>query len=51
MYSSEDLERFYFQHQTEALPHGESLLSFCLKNKVSCNISAKGPALNEGSPH
>ena len=25
MYSSEDLERFYFQYQTEALPHGESL--------------------------
>ncbi len=26
MYSSEDLERFYFQYQTEALPHGELLL-------------------------
>ena len=25
MYSSEDLERFYFQYQTEALPHGESV--------------------------
>ena len=24
MYSSEDLERFYFQYQTEAFPHGES---------------------------
>ena len=23
MYSSEDLEKFYFQYQTEALPHGE----------------------------
>ena len=34
MYSSEDLERFYFQYQTEALPHGESLQSFCLKNNV-----------------
>ena len=31
MYSSEDLERFYFQYQTEALPHGESLQSFCVK--------------------
>ena len=31
MYSSEDLERFYFQYQTEALPHGESFQSF-----VSC---------------
>jgi len=27
MYNSEDLERFYFQYQTEALPHGESLQS------------------------
>ena len=27
MYSSEDLECFYFQYQTEALPHGESVLS------------------------
>lgn len=34
MYSSEDLERFYFQYQTEALPHGESLQWFCVKNKV-----------------
>ena len=38
MYSSEDLERFYFQYQAEALPHGESLQSFCLKNKVPYNI-------------
>ena len=27
MYSSEDLERFYFQYKTEALPHGESIQS------------------------
>ena len=38
MYSSEDFERFYFQYQTEALPHGESLQSFCVKNKVPYNI-------------
>ena len=37
MYSSEDLERFYFQYQTEALPHGESLQSFCVRNKVPYN--------------
>ena len=24
MYSSKELERFYFQYQTETLPHGES---------------------------
>ena len=41
MYSSEDLERFYFQYQTEALPHGESLQSFCFKNKVPYNIFQK----------
>ena len=41
MYSSEDLERFYFQYQSEALPHGESLQSFCLKNKVPYNIFRK----------
>ena len=41
MYSSEDLERFYFQYQTEALLHGESLQSFCVKNKVPYNIFQK----------
>ena len=41
MYSSEDLERFYFQYQTESLPHGESLQSFCVKNKVPYNIFQK----------
>ena len=41
MYSSEDLERFYFQYQTEALTHGESLQSFCIKNKVPYNIFQK----------
>ena len=41
MYSSEDLESFYFQYQTEALPHGESLQSFCVTNKVPYNIFQK----------
>lgn len=41
MYSSEDFESFYFQYQTEALPHGESLQSFCVKNKVLYNIFQK----------
>ena len=41
MYSSEDLERFYFQYQTEALPHGESLQSFYVKNKVPYNVFQK----------
>jgi len=41
MYSSEDLERFYFQYQCEALPHGESLQSFCLKHHVPYNLFHK----------
>ena len=41
MYSSEDLERFYFQYQTEALPHGESLNRFVLRTKVPYNIFQK----------
>lgn len=32
MYSSEDLEKFYFQYQNEALFHLESLQSFCIKD-------------------
>ncbi len=41
MYSSEDLERFYFQYQTESLARGEPVLSFCKRNKVSYNIFQK----------
>ena len=41
MYSSEDLGRFYFQYQTEALLRGESVQSFCARNKVPYNIYSK----------
>ena len=41
MYSSEDLERFYFQYKTEALPHGVSIQEFCVRNKVPYNIFSK----------
>lgn len=41
MYSSEVLERFYFQYQTETFSHGESLQSFCVRNKVPYNIFQK----------
>lgn len=41
MYSSEDLERFYFQYQTEAVPHGVSLQSFCSTNNVPYNLFHK----------
>ena len=34
MYSSEDLERFYFQYHTEAMPKGISIEQFCSRNKV-----------------
>lgn len=42
MYSSEVLERFYFQYQTEAMPIGMSIEQFCLKNKVPYNLFNKG---------
>ena len=41
MYSCEDLERFYFQYKTEALPLGVSIETFCLNNKVPYNIFSK----------
>ena len=41
MYSNEELERFYFQYQTEALPSGESVQSFCKRNNVPYNIFSK----------
>ena len=41
MYSNEDLERFCFQYQTEAVPSGESVQSFCKRNNVPYNIFSK----------
>ena len=41
MYSNDDLERFYFQYQTEAVPSGESVQSFCKHNNVPYNIFSK----------
>lgn len=41
MYSREDLEKFYFQHQTEAMPQGISIEQFCSRNKVPYNIFCK----------
>lgn len=38
MLSSEDLERFYFQYQTEAVPLEMSVQTFCLRNNVPYNI-------------
>ena len=41
MYSNEDLERFYFKYQSEALLHGQYLQSFCLNNNVPNNLFSK----------
>ena len=41
MYSSEDLERFYFRYQKEAMPKGISVEQFCSRNKVPYNIFYK----------
>lgn len=41
MYSSEDLERFYFLYQTEAMPNGISIEQFCSRDKVPYNIFYK----------
>ena len=41
MYSNEDLERFYFQYQTEAVPSGDSVQSFCKRNNIPYNIFSK----------
>ena len=41
MYSSEDLERFYFQYKIEAVPRGESICDFCVRNKVPYNLFSK----------
>ena len=34
MYSSEDLERFYFDYQTEWMPRGMSIQAYCSRNNV-----------------
>lgn len=41
MYGCEDLKKFHFQYDREALPHGESFQSFCVKKKVLYNIFQK----------
>ena len=34
MYSSEDMEKFYFQYQTEAMPNGILIEQFCSCNNI-----------------
>lgn len=43
MYSGEELERSYFQYQTETLPHGELVQSFCArKNPIIYSLNGMG---------
>ena len=42
MYSSEDLERFYFQYQTEALPHENLSNRFVLRTKFLITFFRNG---------
>lgn len=41
MYSSNDFERLFIRYKAEALPRGESILSFCNRNKVPYNLFDK----------
>lgn len=41
MYSSNDFERLFIRYKAEALPSGESILSFCTRNKVPYNLFEK----------
>lgn len=41
MYSSEDFERLFIRYKGEAYPKGESIQTFCLRNKVPYNLFEK----------
>lgn len=41
MYSSEDFERFFIRYKGEAYPKGESIQTFCHRNKVPYNLFEK----------
>lgn len=41
MYSSNDFERLFIRYKAEALPRGESILSFCNRNNVPYNLFEK----------
>lgn len=38
MYSSEELERFYFEYQTEWMPRGMSIQAYCSRNNVPYKV-------------
>ena len=41
MYSSSDFEHLFIRYKAEAMPQGESMQDFCLKNKVPYNLFQK----------
>lgn len=41
MYSRSDFERLFIRYKAEAIPSGESILSFCTRNKVPYNLFEK----------
>ena len=41
MCSSEDLERFYFDYQTEWMPRGMSIQAYCSRNNVPYKVLDK----------
>lgn len=41
MYNSEDFERLFIRYKAEAYRNGESIQSFCHKNKVPYNLFQK----------
>ncbi len=41
MYSSNDFERLFIRYKAEAMPSGESIQSFCDRNKVPYNLFHK----------
>ena len=41
MYSSEDLEKFYFDYQTQWMPRGMSIQAYCSRNNVPYKVLDK----------
>jgi len=41
MYSSSDFEHLFIRYKAEAMPQGESIQDFCLRNKVPYNLFHK----------
>ena len=41
MYSSSDFERLFIRYKADAMPQGESIQDFCIRNKVPYNLFHK----------